>query len=103
MSSGPLPRPAGEPVDAATPNPARIYDYLLGGKDNLPADRAAAEQLLALVPEARAGARENRAFLGRAVRHLAAEGVRQFLDIGTGLPSQGNVHEVAHQVAPKPA
>ncbi len=98
--SGQPPRPPAEAVDATIPNPARIYDYLLGGKDNLPADRAAAEELLALVPEARAGARENRAFLGRAVRYLAAEGVRQFLDVGTGLPSQGNVHEVAHGVAP---
>jgi SAM-dependent methyltransferase len=99
--SGQPPRPVVGVFDPGTPNPARIYDYLLDGKDHFPADRAAAEQLLALVPEARAGARENRAFLGRAVRYLAAEaGVRQFLDIGTGIPSQGNVHEVAHQVAP---
>jgi hypothetical protein len=87
--------------DASTPNPARIYDYLLGGKDHFPADRAAAEELLALVPEARAGARENRDFLGRVVRYLAREaGIRQFLDIGTGMPTQGNVHQVAHKVAP---
>ncbi|HEX6676282.1 MAG TPA: SAM-dependent methyltransferase [Actinomycetes bacterium] len=93
------PPPFVDAIDAGRPNPARVYDFLLGGKDSLPADRAAAEQLLALVPEARTGARENRAFLGRAVRHLAAEGARQFLDIGTGLPTQGNVHEVAHTVA----
>jgi len=86
--------------DPGTPNPARIYDYLLGGKDHFPADRAAAEELVALVPEARAGARENRAFLGRAVRYLAAEaGIRQLLDLGTGIPAQGNVHQVAHSVA----
>jgi hypothetical protein len=99
--TGELPHPAAGVFDFGTPNPARIYDYLLRGKDNFPADRAAAEQLLALVPEARAGAQENRAFLGRAVRYLAAEaGIRQFLDIGTGIPSQGNVHEVAQAVAP---
>jgi SAM-dependent methyltransferase len=95
------PHPAAGVYDAGTPNPARIYDYLLGGKDHFPADRVAAEELLALVPEARAGARENRAFLGRVVRYLAAEaGIRQFLDVGTGMPTQGNVHQVAHQAAP---
>jgi hypothetical protein len=94
-------RPAAGVYDPSTPNPARIYDYLLGGKDHFPADEAAAKELLALVPEAREGARENRAFLGRAVRYLAGEaGVRQFLDLGTGMPTQGNVHEVAHQIAP---
>jgi S-adenosyl methyltransferase len=100
--SGQLPRPPAAGVfDASTANPARIYDYLLGGKDHFPADQAAAEELLALVPEARAGARENRAFLGRAVRYLARDaGVDQFLDVGTGIPSQGNVHEVAHAVRP---
>ena len=82
--------------DTSVAHPARIYDYFLGGKDNFPADKAAAEQVLAVVPETRVGARENRAFLQRAVRFLAAEaGIRQFLDIGTGLPTQGNVHEVA--------
>jgi hypothetical protein len=99
--SGQPPRPAAGVYDLGTPNPARIYDYLLGGKDNFPTDRAAAEELLALVPEARAGARENRAFLGRVVRYLAREaGIRQFLDVGTGMPTQGNVHEVAHAMAP---
>src|SRR6266498_4887898 len=84
-----------------TPNPARIYDALLGGKDNFPADRDAAHAILAAAPQARQGARENRAFLQRAVRFLAAEaGIRQFLDIGTGLPTQGNVHQVAQAVAP---
>jgi S-adenosyl methyltransferase len=88
-------------IDASTPNPARIYDYLLGGKDNYPVDRDAAEAILDVAPQARQGAKENRAFLQRAVRFLAAEaGIRQFLDIGTGLPTQDNVHEVAHGVAP---
>jgi hypothetical protein len=88
--------------DTSVAHPARMYDYFLGGKDNFPADKAAAEQLLAVVPETRVGARENRAFLQRAVRFLAAEaGIRQFLDIGTGLPTQGNVHEVAQEVAPE--
>jgi len=92
--------PAG--LDTSTPNPARIYDALLGGKDNFPADRTAAHAILNVAPQARRGARENRAFLQRAVRYLAAEeaGIRQFLDIGTGLPTQGNVHQVAQAVAP---
>jgi hypothetical protein len=83
------------------PNPARIYDYYLGGKDNFSADRAVADQILAIAPESRDSAQINRAFLRRAVRFLAAEaGIRQFLDIGTGLPTQGNVHEIAQAVAP---
>jgi SAM-dependent methyltransferase len=83
------------------PSPARIYDYLLGGKDNYPADRKAAEDLLAAVPDARRFAQQNRSFLRRAVRYLAAEaGIRQFIDIGTGLPTQGNVHEIAQAAAP---
>jgi len=77
-----------------------MYDFLLGGKDNFEADRAAIAALLRAVPNARTGARENRAFLGRAVRYLAAEaGIRQFLDIGSGLPTAGNVHEVAQSMA----
>ncbi len=72
-----------------------MYDYYLGGKDNFAADREAAEKVLAIVPATRDAARENRAFMQRAVRHLAGRGIRQFLDIGTGLPTQGNVHEVA--------
>jgi SAM-dependent methyltransferase len=88
--------------DSSTPNFARVYDYLLDGKDNFAVDQAVAEQALAVAPELRVMARENRAFLRRAVRFLAAEaGIRQFLDIGTGLPTQGNVHEVAHAVAPE--
>ena len=78
------------------PERCRIYDWLLGGKDNFAADREAGQRLLAAVPDAAKAARANRAFLGRAVRFLAEEaGIRQFLDIGTGLPTQGNVHEIA--------
>ncbi|MFF4419027.1 SAM-dependent methyltransferase [Streptosporangium sp. NPDC001559] len=88
-------------IDVNTPSVARLYDYYLGGKDNFPADRLAAEEILASVPQVRTAARENRAFLGRAVRFLAHEGVEQFLDIGTGLPTQGNVHEVAQEIIPE--
>jgi hypothetical protein len=83
------------------PHPSRMYDYYLDGKDNFPADREAAEQVLAIVPEMRMAARMNRAFLGRAVRHAAASGIVQFLDIGTGIPTAGNTHEVAQQVNPR--
>ena len=83
------------------PNTARIYDYLLGGKDNYAVDREAAEKVLKMRPEVAVVARENRRFLGRAVRYLAADrGVRQFIDIGTGIPARGNTHEVARSVAP---
>jgi hypothetical protein len=83
-------------------NQARIYDYLLGGKDNYEADRAAVDAVLKIAPELGFAARENRAFLGRAVRYLAAEvGIRQFLDIGTGIPTAGNTHQVAQAVAPE--
>ena len=87
--------------DPNTPNVARLYDYYLGGKDHFPADRRAAERILRVAPEVRAAARANRAFLGRAVRFLAGLGVTQFLDIGTGLPTRDNVHEVARAVAPE--
>ena len=83
-------------INTGVPNPARIYDYLLGGKDNFPADRDVAEQLLAIAPVARDVVGDNRAFLRRAVRFLTSEaGIRQFIDLGSGLPTQGNVHEVA--------
>jgi hypothetical protein len=82
------------------PHPARIYGYWLGGKDHYPADREAAEAVIARRPQVVAGARANRAFLARVVRYLADEcGIRQFLDIGTGLPAPGNTHEVAQAVA----
>jgi len=90
--------PAG--VDPSTPNIARIYDAALGGKNNFAVDREIGEQIWAIVPGGRRPALENRAFLRRAVRFLANEGIRQFLDLGSGLPTQGNVHEVAHEIAP---
>jgi hypothetical protein len=90
--------PAG--IDTTTPHPARMYDYFLGGYDNYEVDRAAAERVLELYPEARRGARECRAFLGRAVRFIAGQGVRQFLDIGTGVPTTPNVHEIAREIEP---
>jgi S-adenosyl methyltransferase len=96
--------PGHRPVDLQTdqPHPARVYDYLLGGKDNFAADRAAAEAGLRANPNSRIPPRENRAFLGRAVRYLAGEaGISQFLDIGTGLPTSPNVHEIAQQVEPR--
>jgi hypothetical protein len=95
--------PGHQPVDLQTdqPHPARVYDYLLGGKDNFAADRAAAEAGLRANPNSRIPPRENRAFLGRAVRYLAGEaGLSQFLDIGTGIPTSPNVHEVAQAVEP---
>jgi O-methyltransferase involved in polyketide biosynthesis len=82
-------------------HPARVYDYWLGGKDNFPADRALAEMMIQAIPNMRGLAAANRAFLGRAVRYLAGEaGIRQFLDIGTGIPTSPNVHEVAQAAAP---
>jgi SAM-dependent methyltransferase len=88
-------------IDTTTPNVARIYDYLLGGKDNFAADREAAKRLIEAIPDVAAIARDNRSFLGRVVRYLAIEGgIRQFLDLGSGLPTQANVHELAQGVAP---
>jgi hypothetical protein len=83
------------------PSPARMYNYFLGGKDHYEADRKAADQVIAAIPEVRVFARENRAFLRRAVRFLVREcGIRQIIDIGTGLPTEGNVHEVAKEYDP---
>jgi S-adenosyl methyltransferase len=90
------------PFDTSVAHQARMYDYLLGGKDNYAADRAAADEMIRIWPQLAFGARANRAFLGRAVRYLAAEaGIRQFLDIGTGIPTAGNTHEVAQAIAPQ--
>ncbi|WP_307796588.1 SAM-dependent methyltransferase [Actinomadura barringtoniae] len=83
------------------PHSARVWNYLLGGKDNYPADRAAADKVLEANPRMLAQARGDRAFLGRAVRVMAGEGIRQFLDIGTGLPTAENTHEVAQAIAPE--
>jgi hypothetical protein len=88
-------------LDVTKPNIARMYDYFLDGKDNFAADRNAADKLIALMPQLPLVARANRAFLRRVVPVLAREyGIRQFIDIGTGLPTMGNVHEVARQAAP---
>src|SRR5215470_13587542 len=90
------------PFDTSVANQARVYDYLLGGKDNYAADRAAAEAVLKVAPETVFTARANRAFLGRVVRYLTGqEGIRQFLDIGTGIPTAGNTHQVAQAIAPE--
>ncbi|TMR08438.1 SAM-dependent methyltransferase [Nonomuraea turkmeniaca] len=87
-------------INPNIPHSARVYDYWLGGKDNFEADRRVAEATMTAVPGVRESARNNRAFLGRAVRHLTQLGIRQFLDLGTGIPTQGNVHEVAQAEAP---
>ncbi|QJT03331.1 SAM-dependent methyltransferase [Streptomyces asoensis] len=88
-------------IDTSKPHPARMYDYFLGGKDNYEVDRDAAEQFIKAAPEVRDGVRANRHFMHRAVRHVVAEGgVRQILDIGTGLPTEPNVHQIAHSIAP---
>ncbi|MEV5557589.1 SAM-dependent methyltransferase [Nonomuraea wenchangensis] len=88
-------------IDTTRPSVSRVYDFMLGGKDNYEADRMAARRALEVAPDAPQAARANREFLGRVVRFLAGEaGIRQFLDIGSGLPTQGNVHEIAQSVAP---
>jgi len=87
--------------DASVPNAARVYDFFLGGKDNYASDRELAQKILAILPDTADVCRDNRGFLQRAVRFLAGEaGIRQFLDIGTGLPTNGNVHQVAQETAP---
>jgi S-adenosyl methyltransferase len=90
-----------EGVTLDRPNAARIYDYLLGGGCHFDVDRAFAEEILAINPDARNAARENRAFLRRSVRYCVARGIRQFLDIGSGIPTVGNVHEIAQDAAPE--
>jgi S-adenosyl methyltransferase len=95
--SGQMPR-----INSRVATIARIYDYWLGGKDNFEADRTAGDAMIEQYPDIVRGVRLNRAFLGRAVHYLAAEaGIRQFLDIGTGLPSANNTHEVAQRAAPE--
>jgi hypothetical protein len=88
-------------IDVSKPSISRVYDFMLGGRDNFAADRQVAEMALKIAPDAPAAARANREFLQRVVRYLAAEmGIRQFLDIGSGLPTQGNVHEIAQESDP---
>jgi hypothetical protein len=89
------------PIDTTVPQPARRYNYWLGGKDNFAADRASGDEIAAAFPTVRIAAIENRRFLQRATRFLAEAGIRQFLDIGTGLPTADNTHEVAQSVAPE--
>lgn len=90
--------PAG--IDVTVPHGARVYDYILGGKDNFAADREAAAKILAAAPNSRPLARAQRAFLVRVVRLLAISGIRQFIDLGTGIPTSPSVHEVARSVDP---
>ncbi|GAA1742477.1 SAM-dependent methyltransferase [Luedemannella helvata] len=94
-------QPVPPGVDATRPSVARVYDWFLGGKDNFAIDREVAKMALKITPDGPAAGRANRAFLRRVVRYLVVEaGVRQFIDIGSGLPTQGNVHEVANKYAP---
>ena len=89
-----------EPFDPSRPNVARVWDYWLGGKDNFAADRELAEKMLAVHPPTAQMARENRQFLGRAVSYVAARGIRQFVDVGAGLPTAVNTHDIARRVDP---
>jgi S-adenosyl methyltransferase len=101
MASTERPNWAPESIDLDQPNVARVYDYLLGGAANFAPDREFAEKLLAMMPEARPAARLNRAFLRRAVQFCVEAGIRQFLDIGSGIPTVGNVHEIAQRIDPE--
>jgi len=87
-------------VDHTKPSVARIYDYGLGGKDNYPVDREVAEKFMAVIPDTRDAARANRLFLTEVVREMAAEGIDQFIDLGTGIPTSPNVHETARELQP---
>jgi hypothetical protein len=89
-------------IDTSVPHSARVWNYWLGGKDHYPVDRTVGDQVMAMFPDITRLARADRAFLGRAVRYLAGEaGIRQFLDIGTGLPTANNTHQVAQAIAPE--
>jgi SAM-dependent methyltransferase len=90
----------GSDLDLSRPNAARVYDYYLGGALNFRADREFAAQVMTAMPEVPATARSNRSFLARAVRHCLQAGIRQFLDLGAGLPTVGAVHEIAHRADP---
>jgi hypothetical protein len=99
---GTIGRAGSLPFDTSVAHQARMYDYVLGGKDNYAADRTAVEAGLKAWPDMAFAMRANRAFLGRVVRYLAGEaGIRQFLDIGTGIPTAGNTHQVAQAIAPE--
>jgi hypothetical protein len=88
-----------EQIDTSRPHPARMYDYYLGGRDNYAVDREAAQEIIDIAHDVVVGARANRDFLQRAVRFLAESGVRQIIDIGTGIPTSPNTHEIAHAVS----
>lgn len=88
-------------LDTGRPHPARVYDWWLGGKDNYPVDEELGRKILAVDPTVRRGARANRRFMQRATRTLARSGMRQFLDIGTGIPTEPNLHQVAQEVTPE--
>jgi hypothetical protein len=94
---------APEDVDLDRPSIARVYDYYLGGTHNFTADRAFADAVLAATPEVRTAAIDNRAFLRRAVRYLSGLGIRQFIDLGAGIPTSGNVHEVLREASDDPS
>ncbi|MCX4551044.1 SAM-dependent methyltransferase [Streptomyces sp. NBC_01387] len=96
-SSRPQQSRSTAPIDTSKPHPARVYDYLLGGKDNYPVDQALAERLTV---EAQEGARENRAFMHRAADWVARSGIDQFLDIGTGIPTEPNLHQIVQGINP---
>jgi O-methyltransferase involved in polyketide biosynthesis len=95
------PRWAPPEVNLDHPSVARVYDFYLGGSHNFESDRAFAHQVMSALPEIRTLSRDNRAFLRRAVRYLCAEGIDQFLDLGSGIPTEGNVHEVARRTTPQ--
>jgi hypothetical protein len=88
-------------IDTTRPHIARVYDYWLGGKDHFAADRELGDEMMEAYPDLVSSVRANREFLGRAVRYLASEGIRQFLDIGTGIPAANNTHEIAQAIAPE--
>lgn len=96
----PLTEKSLELLNEEQPNAARVYDYFLGGHHNFAKDRELAEQVLQIAPQARAIAFANRAFLGRVVRSLVGQGIEQFLDLGSGIPTKGNVHEIAQTLNP---
>jgi hypothetical protein len=96
-----LPGWAPESIDVTRPSAARVYDYILGGAHNFAVDRQLGDELIRASPDVAETMRSNRVFLRRAVRFLAAQGIRQFLDIGSGVPTVGNVHEIAQRVAPE--
>jgi hypothetical protein len=87
-----------EQIDTSRPHPARMYDYYLGGQDNYEVDRVAAERVMETLPDIRLAARENRSFLHRATRKVVGRGIRQIIDIGTGIPTSPNTHEIARSV-----